>query len=86
MKLYVLFGQRHQRYAGQYGVEALACATIYDLDENSDYLLDKQDEYEETKDFSSLEIVTLVVDETKLGKILTQEKPILNVVILDKKE
>jgi len=70
MELYVLFGHRREEYEGQHGVEALACTTEYEYDENPDYLNAKLKEYQGYSDFEALAIVTLVVDEWKILEVL----------------
>lgn len=70
MKLYILFGQRKEDYKGQFGVEALYCASEYDADENPEYLHGKKEMHRLNKDFEALEIVTLEVSEAEIEAIL----------------
>lgn len=70
MKLFILFGQRKEDYAGQFGVEALYCASEYDMDENSEYLYKKKEMQQINKDFESLEIITLEVNEAEIEAML----------------
>lgn len=70
MKLYVLFGQRKEDYEGQFGVEALYCASEYDMDENPEYLHKKKELQQRNEDFEALEIVTLEVNEAEIEAIL----------------
>lgn len=74
MKLFVLFGHRHETYKNQYGVEALSCMTEYDMDENGSYLYDEKAKYILTGDFQSLEIVAIDVNEAELMKIMNPVK------------
>jgi hypothetical protein len=77
MELFVLIGQRRENYPGEYGMEALACATEYDMDGNPDYLPEEKEKYEASDEFEALAIATLNVDETALKAILFPEaKPI----------
>lgn len=70
MKLYILFGQRKEAYTGQFGIEALHCASEYDMDENPAYLEDQKRELLLSQDFEALEIVTLEVSEAEIEAIL----------------
>lgn len=70
MKLHVLFGQRIERYQGEYGLEALVCATEADVDGNPDYLPEQVEKYRESKEFAALAIVGLEVNEAEIRKIL----------------
>lgn len=70
MELFVLFGQRKERYAGENGLEALACMSYYDQDANPDYLPGQKSDYDKTGEFERTEIITLKVDEKALMEIL----------------
>lgn len=75
MKLYVLFGQRIcPNYPGEYGLEALACASESDMDGNPDYLPEQQAKCEATKEFASLAVITLNVSEAEIRAIMYPEK------------
>lgn len=73
MKVYVLFGQRVQRYPGQYGLEALACMTEHDQEENHEYLPIELEKARAGREFESLAIVALDVREGEIRKILSPE-------------
>lgn len=70
MKLYVLFGQRKERYPGEYGPEALACFTEYDYDGNPDYLPSEKEKHDNTGDFENTCIVELVVHTPSLMRLI----------------
>lgn len=70
MKLYVLFAKRKEAYDGECGIEALNCATDYDLEENPDYLFKEQRHYQTQSDIASVEIVTLTVSGAEIEAIL----------------
>lgn len=70
MKLHVLFEQRVCRFEGEYGVEALACLTEYDLEDNPDYLKKKYERYWGSKQFEALAVIDLEVSEADILKIL----------------
>ena len=70
MKVHVLFAQRKERYAGEYGLEALAVMTEHDYDGNPDYLGEQFEQHQATKEFTALAIVDLEVDEAAIRKIL----------------
>lgn len=70
MKLFILIGQRKQRYEGESGLEALACMTQYDQDANSGYLQEQTNKYKVTHEFEALRVVTLDVDECAVRTVL----------------
>lgn len=61
MDLYVLMGQRKERYEGEYGMEALAVASEADMDGNPEYMGDQMQEHRDSGEFDALAIVTLKV-------------------------
>ena len=82
MQIHILFAQRKQRYEGQYGPEALAVATEYDVDENEDYLPDTKLAHEQSGDYESLAIITFEVSDAEIMKRLRPEhKPLTAKVI-----
>lgn len=70
MKLYILFGQRIERYPGEYAPEALEVMDEYGMEESPEYLDDKMKEFSKTEEFESLAIVPLAVDQSSIMKIL----------------
>ncbi len=70
MKVHVLFGQRKERYLGEYPPEALACATEADFDENPAYLRDELTKHQTSGDFESVRIVDLNINGAKLMELL----------------
>lgn len=70
LQLYILFGQRKERYTGECGIEALACTSYYDNDTNSDYLPEEKEKADKSGEFERTEIVTLEVPESALLDIL----------------
>ena len=70
MDLYVLIGQRKERYEGEYGLEALAVATEADRDGNPEYLSDCLQENKSSDEFDALAIVTLKVSGDAVRAIL----------------
>lgn len=81
MKLYVLIGQRKQRYEGECGIEALACMSEYDQESNEHYLPEQTAEYEASRDFEALRVVTLEVSEKALRSVLFPENTPIPVVV-----
>lgn len=57
MILYILFGQRKERYEGEYAPEALEVCDEYTMDENPAWLGEKKAEYEKDSSFVALEVV-----------------------------
>ena len=70
MKVHVLFGQRVQRYEGEYDLEALAVMSQADLDSNPDYLPAELDTHRKAGEFAALAIVTLEVPRQQIREIL----------------
>ena len=70
MILKVLFGQRIESYAGEYGSEALEIIDEYTEEENPDFLTNKLKEYQKQDIFESLAIVVIEVDENKINSFL----------------
>lgn len=70
MILKVLFGQRIESYAGEYGSEALEIIDEYTEEENPDFLTNKLKEYQKQDIFESLAIVEIEVDENKINSFL----------------
>jgi hypothetical protein len=70
MDLFVLVGQRKERHPGEYGLEALACMTEYDQDNNPEYLANAKRENEDTGEFEAIEIVCMKVDEPAVRAVL----------------
>ena len=61
MDFLILVGQRKERYEGEYLPEALEVIDANGNDENPDFLIDKKDEYERSKEFDSLTVVRIRV-------------------------
>lgn len=82
MKISILIAQRKQSYPGQYGLEALACMTEHDIEENAEYLSDALESNRQSGDFESLAIVTLDVREGEVRKILQPESTVLEAKVI----
>lgn len=61
MYFLILVGQRKQSYEGEYLPEALEVIDANGNDENPDFLIDKKDMYERSKEFDSLVVVRVRV-------------------------
>lgn len=61
MKVPVLFGQRKERYEGEYAPECLAVMSETDDSDNPDYLRDEKRKADESGEFERTEVITLVV-------------------------
>lgn len=70
MEVQVIFAQRKCSYPGEYGMEALNCATEYELGDNPDVLVDNAKDFEESDEFESIKIVKLQVSESLVKGIL----------------
>ena len=69
-KLYILFAQRKCGFPGEYAVEALEVVDEYVHEGNPDWLDEKKKEHEDTKEFETLKILSINIDEKKLNKIM----------------
>lgn len=74
MKIYLIVGQRHQRYEGEYGLEALACMTEADNEANPDYLTDEMKKNRDSKDFDALALVALDVPAAEIRRRLYPDR------------
>ena len=70
MYLYVLIGQRKERYDGEYDLEALASASEADREGNPEYLGDCLQENQASGEFDALAIVTLKMSGDAVRAIL----------------
>lgn len=75
MKLHILFGQRKQRYDGEYGPEVLDCWDEYSINENPDG-------YEtamagamaaQASEMSAMRVIVVEVDGDKIERLLNRE-------------
>lgn len=77
MELYVLIGQRKERYEGEYGLEALAVASYADMDGNPDYMPEQLQEHRDRGEFDALAVITLEVSSDAVREALYPKlKPI----------
>lgn len=76
MKIYVIIGQRHESYEGQYGVEAFDCADEYTHSDNPEYLDKKLEEYRNSKEFSAIDMMSIMVDEEVIKDLLFPDNQI----------
>ena len=59
MKIYVLFGQRHENYPGELAPEALAVIDEFTHDENPQWMAVKQETMDHVNEFVSTEVVAI---------------------------
>jgi len=81
MELFVLMAQRNESYAGEYGLEALGCATEYDCESNPDYLPELEQTNRASGEFSALSLVCFTVDEKQIRALLFPEQTPLQATI-----
>ncbi len=82
MDLYVLIGQRKERYEGEYGMEALAVASDADMDGNPEYMPDQLQEHRDSDEFDALAIVQFKVSGEAIRAILyPNAEPVKAVVV-----
>jgi len=70
--LYVIFGQRKERFPGEYAPEALDVADWIAMEENPEWIQERLQHHKDTKEFESLEIVRIEVD---LSDIMRRLRP-----------
>lgn len=82
MKLHVLFGQRKERYTGEYAPEALACMSEYDHDDNPEYLAGEQANADASAEFRSTAVVTFEFSREQLERILNPVPAVLTAAVV----
>ena len=70
MDFLILVGQRKQRYEGEYLPEALEVIDANGNNENPEFLINKRDEYERSKEFDSLAVVHVRVPGASITEAL----------------
>jgi hypothetical protein len=78
MILRVLFGQRIERYEGEYGPEALACVDEYTDDENPEFFQDRVESItgDLGEEFEGFAIVKIKVDADKIREFCVGAHPV----------
>lgn len=71
MKLKILFGQRQERYPGEYAPEIIAAMTEYEHEGNLNYLHAQQTEAESSGEFVQIRLVDVSVSLSDLQNIFT---------------
>jgi len=74
MKLYILFGQRKQRYEGEIAPEALEIMDEYSFDDNSSWIDDKLKEYQRTKEFEFLKILVIEINQEQFDRLFFEKE------------
>ena len=82
MKIKVLFAQRQENYEGEYGLEALACMSEHEFEENPDYLKDQLKSHEQQGDFSALSVIEMEVDEASIRAIMFPAHVVIPAVVV----
>lgn len=82
MKIFIIFGQRKERYAGEYAPEALDVIDEYGNDENAgEWLVRKVAEHRATQEFESVEAITIEVSSKDImSRLRPDTKPLLGKV------
>lgn len=73
MKIYVLMGQRKERYPGEYAPEALECIHEYGHDDNPEYLAKAKALYDAEGEFENTAIIPLELSDAHIMKRLRPE-------------
>lgn len=82
MRLFVLMGQRKERYRGEYAPEALACMDEVGQEDNPDYLNDKKVECDFAKEFERTEIIVIDVDSKAIMQRLRPEDSVIAATVV----
>jgi len=85
MELHVVFAQRRCQYPGEYGPEALACATEYEVDDNPDHLVGVEANAREDEGLERVARVVLEVEEEAVKRILFPEATAIQTSVLEPK-
>ena len=70
MDLFVLIGQRKERYEGEYAPEALAVIDEYGDNDNPGYMRDELQKQTKSGDFSALAVLQLRVSDDAINSAL----------------
>lgn len=82
MKVYVLFGQRHCSYDGQYAPEALAVVDEWTEEDNPSYMRDELAKYREDASFANLRVIALEISQDRLSELLSPSAPAMEASIV----
>ena len=69
-ELHIIFGQRKESYPGEHAPEALDIADECTMDENPEWLLERQGYHQKDPSFESVKIVKIVVPLESIMSIL----------------
>lgn len=83
MKLHILFGQRKERYPGEYMPEAWDVMDEYGHSDNPEYLDGEKDKLVATGEFESVVVVTVEVNGPKVMELLRPAKPVFPAQIVE---
>lgn len=87
MKVYVLFGQRPQRYEGETAPEALECVDEHTMDESPEWLENQRKSRSASGDFDRLAVLSFEVPYKTLENALYPERTVIKgPVNIEKKE
>ena len=75
MRIYTLWGQRKERYQGQYAPELIAAIDEWGMEENSSYLTDEESKASNSGEFDIIRRILINInqkefDEQLYGKVL----------------
>lgn len=80
MKLHVIFGQREERYEGQYAPESLDCWDEYSVEENPDGFEEAIKKHRDSKEFVRVEVVKINVNGKQIRDILNPQHVIAGTI------
>jgi hypothetical protein len=81
MKLHIIFGQRHCRWAGEYAPEALDIADENTMESHPQWLSTRLSEHREDVSFSAVEVLCVNVPDEAVVKALNPTPPVVEATV-----
>ena len=82
MKIKMIIAQRKCRYTGEYAPECLEAISEFGYDDYPEYLDNKLVEYRESKEFDSIEMITISIDNKDIDSALYPNKKVISASLL----
>jgi hypothetical protein len=77
MKIKMIIAQRKCNYTGQYAPECLEAISEFAYDDYPEYLDNKLVEYRESKEFDSIEMITISIENKDVDSALYPNKKVI---------
>jgi len=82
MKIKMIIAQRKCKYTGEYAPECLEAISEFGYDDSPEYLDDKLIEYRESKEFDSIEMIAISIDNKDIDSALYPNKKVISASLL----